>query len=113
MKSFAAALFATAFLAGDAEASNAKTWTGSAVVAAAKTMTPSAMTDYSIDSKSEMTVTYKSMATLATGTLEKKEAQQVWWCAEDMGEDFKTHCNLWHFEPGEADNQTFKAKVYY
>lgn len=98
MKSFAAALFATAFLAGAAEAaSNSKTWTGTAVVADGKTMTPSASSDWSYSTSGRMYVSYKTTATLATGTMIDDDEQQVWWCALDMMGDSKTHCHVWAF----------------
>jgi len=50
MKSFAAALFATAFLAGDAEAANSKSWTGTAAALAGKNVTPSGSSSWSISS---------------------------------------------------------------
>jgi hypothetical protein len=80
-----------------ATGSNKKTWTGTAVTSSGKILTPSAMSDWAIDTTSKMmTVSYKTMATLTTGTLENKEEQQVWWCALDI-EASKTHCTMWAF----------------
>lgn len=94
MKSFIATLLAAGAMAAIEE----KKWTGTQVSGDVK-CTPSGSSSY--DGKNtDITVTWKTTATLSAKMAEKKKCQ-VWWC--DVESTTSTHCHLWQFEQGKTD----------
>ena len=104
MKSFIATTLAASAMA----ATETKSWTGKQVSGDYK-CTPSGSSSYD-GTKSEISVSYKTTATLDK-RMEKEKKCQVWWC--DVISTDSTHCHLWHFEQGKLDTDyTIKGRVY-
>jgi phage gp46-like protein len=104
MKSFIATLLAAGAMAAIEE----KKWTGTKVTGEYD-CTPSASSSYD-GTKTDITVTYKTTATLSAKMAKGKKCQ-VWWC--DVESTSSTHCHLWQFEQGEKDAENvIKGRVY-